>query len=721
MTSSENEGRLYRLGPRIAHPAYSQPYPVPTNEPEHWRDLKVFALDPSVSKQEGATSSVRIPFEENLASGPSGKLFKIDMTVDGEGTAYAPLDFEEPGFLRTDGKRPDESDSAFHAQMVYAISCLTYESFRSALGRHTPWAFNGDGQGRATPLTLYPFGLKDEGNAYYSRDERAIRFGFMKSKDSSRSRIPGTYLFTSLSSDIIAHEVTHALLDGLRPHYGEGTNIDILAFHEAFADLIAVFQRFTFKDMVRAQMKRARGRLDRWTLLGMLAPELGTELGMQGGLRTFEASLASAQEERRKDPEKPATPESVRALDDLSERQKNQPHTRGSVLAEAIFDAFATIVNRKTNPFIDLATDGTGVLPEGNIPVALLDEIVHVTRRVAAQFRAICVRAIDYCPPVHLTFGDYIRAIITADRTLVRDDPHGYRDAIVQACLIRGIYPDDVPTPSETSLMWNGPRREIEPIESLGLSELGFSGDPATPKSADEIRRQGRLLGEAVTTSPALMDELGLRPPDETHDMPEVTSIRPSRRVGPDGQVGFDLVAEVTQSCKLVVDGTTIAFRGGATVILDSKGEVRFIVRKRIDKRDRQKEVATFLSSEAGAHCLALIKGESSDLFRRLCRDGANGNRPEAETTPIENTGPRPRDAVPRAAIVVPHPEGGGPTRVYIDYGADALLTGNAETISIGEHRFTMAIDDRYYSATEDCLPGFDLDHPQTIELEREV
>jgi hypothetical protein len=720
MNSSANEGKLYRLGPRIALPAYSQPYPVPTNEPEHWRDLKVFALDPSVSKQEGAISSVRIPFEDDLGAGPSGKLFKIDMAVDGEDTAYAPLDFEEPGFLRTDGKQPDEADAAFHAQMVYAISCLTYESFRSALGRHTPWAFNGEERGHARPLTLFPFGLKDEGNAYYSREERAIRFGFIESKASSRARIPGTYLFTALSSDIIAHEVTHALLDGLRPHYSEGTNIDILAFHEAFADLIAVFQRFTFKDMVRAQMKRARGRLDRWTLLGMLAPELGMELGLQGGLRTFETSLASALEERRLDPEKPATPDSVQTLEGLSDREKNQPHKRGGVLAEAIFDAFATIVNRKTRPFIDLATDGTGVLPEGNIKTALLDEIVHVTRRVAAQFRAICIRAIDYCPPVHLTFGDYIRAIITADRTLVRDDPHGYRDAIVQACLIRGIYPDDVPTPSETSLMWNGPRREIEPIETLGLSELGFSGDPAKPKSADEIRRQGRLLGEAVMTSPALMGELGLRPPNHVYEVPEVTSIRPSRRVGPDGQVGFDLVAEMTQSCRMTVNGVTIAFRGGATVILDPLGKIRFIVRKRIDKPERQEEVARFLESEAGSHCLAPLQRESSEIFKSLCLVCPDTGGAKAEPVSTKEAVARPRDAVPRTAIRVAHPEGGLPTEVELDFGAASLFTDETRWVSIGEHHFAMTSGSKAYAAIEDCLPGYDLDDPQTIELEQE-
>ena len=59
--------------------------------------------------------------------------------------------------------------------------------------------------------------------------------------------LEGSYVFLSLSHDIIVHEVTHALLDGLRPEFHVASHPDVPAFHEAFADLIAVFQRFSQK------------------------------------------------------------------------------------------------------------------------------------------------------------------------------------------------------------------------------------------------------------------------------------------------------------------------------------------------------------------------------------------------------------------------------------------------------------------------------------------
>ena len=45
----------------------------------------------------------------------------------------------------------------------------------------------------------------------------------------------------------------------------------------------------------------------------------------------------------------------------------------------------------------------------------------------------MCIRALDYCPAVDITFGEYLRALITADIDLVPEDPLGYRVAFMEA------------------------------------------------------------------------------------------------------------------------------------------------------------------------------------------------------------------------------------------------------------------------------------------------
>ena len=49
-------------------------------------------------------------------------------------------------------------------------------------------------------------------------------------------------------------ETTHALLDGMHRRFIYPSNPDVLAFHEALADVVALFQHFTLPEIVRHQM-----------------------------------------------------------------------------------------------------------------------------------------------------------------------------------------------------------------------------------------------------------------------------------------------------------------------------------------------------------------------------------------------------------------------------------------------------------------------------------
>ena len=82
--------------------------------------------------------------------------------------------------------------------------------------------------------------------------------------------------------------------------------------------------------------------------------------------------------------------------------------------------------------------------------------------------------------------------------------------------------------------------------------------------------------------------------------LPCIQSIRSSRRIGPDGQVAFDLVAEVTQRQTMVYRGQRMPFLGGATVILGPHGEVRYVISKSVLSQSRINDQTTFIDSPAG-------------------------------------------------------------------------------------------------------------------------
>jgi hypothetical protein len=66
----------------------------------------------------------------------------------------------------------------------------------------------------------------------------------------------------------------------------------------------------------------------------------------------------------------------------------------------------------------------------------------------------------------------------------------------------------------------------------------------------------------------------------------EVHSVRPVRRIGPDGQQRTDLTVEITQSW--ISDDGGGKFRGGCTLVVDlGTHAIRYVVRKRVGHKER--------------------------------------------------------------------------------------------------------------------------------------
>src|SRR5205085_2767780 len=56
-----------------------------------------------------------------------------------------------------------------------------------------------------------------------------------------------------------------------------------------------------------------------------------------------------------------------------------------------------------------------------------------------------------------ITFGDYFRALITADRDIAPEDETGFRVALIEAFRARGVFPQGLNILSVESLQWERP------------------------------------------------------------------------------------------------------------------------------------------------------------------------------------------------------------------------------------------------------------------------
>ena len=568
------EGQFFDIGHGVTRAVHGRPHQRQPNEPVY-RPLKIFSRDPSTSRLEGSIATVEVPYEP-LAPGPIGQVFRV---LD---EPYRTVDLDERDVILNDGVEPSQSDPRFHQQMVYAVCSTVYAAFRRALGRHISWGMDHNHpENEPCRLRLKPHAFEGA-NAYYDKHAGDLCFGYYRASERATGRtLPGGVVFTCLSHDIIAHEITHALLDGLRSHFMIPSGPDVLAFHEAFADLVAVFQHFSYREVLAAAIRKSGGDLEGATLLTSIAQEFGASRGSE--------ALRSAAE-LRKDLDTPQ----------LYDPNETDPHKLGETLVRAVFEALITVFKRKTAIYIRLATNGTGRLPQGDLPADLQEILAGEASRLANQFLAICIRALDYCPPVAIDFGDYLRALITADYDLVPADPWAYREALIDAFRRRRIFPKGLANLSEDTLRWRPPQRAIPSLQKLSFAELKFAGDPGAPADSEELRRQAAELGQLFRSRENLA-EFAMAWPTERDangsriDRPCIQSIRSSRRVGPDGQVIFDLVAEVTQRLVMRTAAGERHFYGGATVILGPSGEIRYVVGKSIRNDERLREEAAFV------------------------------------------------------------------------------------------------------------------------------
>lgn len=603
------------------------------------RKLRGYAFDPSLSLKIETSDfnevTYRVPWEEDLTPGPKGEYLEIidfDPTIknsEGEyGVFYKGVDLNDPYILAEDGLTPSDSNPQFHQQMVYAVAMKTIKNFEKALGRKIIWREKAWGSIRESyveRLRIYPHALR-EPNAFYSPAKRALLFGYFRSSPSEKQlHMPNSWVFTCLSHDIIAHEVTHAILDGLNVYYNEPTNPDVLAFHEAFADIVALFQHFTMPEVLKSQIERTKGNLEDQNLLGQLAQEFGSAVGGYGSLRD-----AIGYFDKEEKVWKRITP-------DTSEYETViEPHKRGSILVAAVFDAFLTIYKARVADLKRIAADYKGTHEEGDLHPDLVNRLAKEASKTAGHVLSICIRAIDYCPPIDITFGEYLRAIITADCDLVDEDKNHYRLAFIDAFKRRGIYPKGIKTLSVESLRYsevdiNGNSTEM--VKTLTrflkdysrimkfrpkrkdifiLTKVHISGDSSKVGLHEKMYEQITMnedfeLLTGIMTNDSFQ-KFGMNPSsytkEEESEKPtfRITNLREVSRIGPTGKKVNQIKFSIVQTARLMpkADGTFRAgkvdeeymrFRGGASFIFDlDTEELKYSIRKPIfDPKDHSR------------------------------------------------------------------------------------------------------------------------------------
>jgi hypothetical protein len=519
------------------------------------------------------TTEVEIPAEE-IAPGPRGYRVQVIDYDSSTGVLYQPLEYPplQNSYYVDPFKQAAESNSEalladprFHQQNVYAIAMKTLARFEFALGRRIGWGFPGH------QINIAPHAFADA-NAFYSKWDQALVFGYFQG-------LSGQIVYSCLSHDVVAHETTHALLDGLRNRYTDPSSAEQAGFHEGFADVVALLSVFSLRDIVGTLLKSGRSTAKRKpndllnpedltietlkssVLLG-LADQMGAEMGV--GVRGDRAQALRRSVEL--EPLKPTDdPERYEKLDEFQE-----PHRRGEILVAAMLNAFLRVWRARIDKL------------ERGRPGAKLDRQLVVDEGAAAadQLLTIAIRALDYAPPTDLQFSDYLSALLTADKELVPDDSkYGYREILRRSFQDYGVIPANINSPDGTWEACNA---------SLTYDRSHFESMLRDPDEVFrfiwENRKELKLQDQAYT---------------------KVISVRPCLRIGPDGFALRETVAEYIQMVTLQAQelqyfdppigkpdamqpDQEVTIYGGGALVFDEYGRLKYQVFNRLDNSLRQ-------------------------------------------------------------------------------------------------------------------------------------
>ena len=549
-------------------------------EPPPTRKLTIIAKDPGLrlGGRDGPMAFVQVAVPaERLGKGPTGYRIKVVDFNATERRAYLDRQTyqDESGnlvdpFACRDGEMPTDpayqarllADPNFHAQNAYAIAMRTLGAFERALGRRVSWSSGGH------QLHIAPHAFA-QANAFYSEPDRALLFGYFFRED-------GSAVFTSLSHDIIAHETTHALLDGLRTRFSEPSGPDQAAFHEGFADIVALLSIFSLKPVVAVAIgedgtTEEAGQKIRLVAARKLKPEAIRRSILLGIAKEVGAALGAD--------ERGALRRSVEITpsEGKAQRKSDDEHDRGEVIVAAMMRVFIELWCKRVRALGKFEGDCYN-----------LGAVVDEGAKVAGHLLNMAIRALDYCPPTDIDFSQYLAALLTADRELVPDDEHDYRGTIRRQFRAFGIGTPRANCDAEGC--W---KRYPHPAKLV----YARSNYAAMTRNPDEFFR---FLWEN-------RDALEIN----HRAYSEVTSIDIAGRVGPDGLALYETVCQYVQRVDIFgsefksilgadrpkgMDTTDkLTAYGGGVVILDQYGQVKYHIANPVFDGPRQRARAEYL------------------------------------------------------------------------------------------------------------------------------
>lgn len=368
-------------------------------------------LDGTVRGHQGWTKWLPGPLDGELRDGPATNRLKIDnsnpysMDVGPLIPKLAKLG-KRWKFVSGAGKvlTPEEPEQ-YRAVHVFTVIMRVIDFFegKHGVGRSIPWAFPGELVVKINQISGNP-------NSRYIRRKKRGEIVFQSLREDQK------IVWSTDSPDIVAHEATHAILDGLAPFLYTSPYAEARAIHEGVADLSAFFLSFQMSDLRQHLLESNNFNLKAADVFMQIAEQYGEATSTTGDsyLRTLDHSMK---------------------IEDVD--PPGHPYKLASVLTAFIIDVICdeqvAVYKRITS------TEDYGKSNKS-------DDYWRMRSILEAPWKVqkVLYRALDYLPPGDVGFEMLIASMIEADEAMFPNPEHaGLREFIRKRAKERGIIPSE--------------------------------------------------------------------------------------------------------------------------------------------------------------------------------------------------------------------------------------------------------------------------------------
>ena len=373
-------------------------------------EVKVLPKDPLLARTRNLWP-IKAKLNCTASDGPtSARIAVVDYNADLD-TRFAPAKLlkDGSGFHGIAGLSNGKilENFNFHQVNVWAIieQILMRLEDDYALGRPIPWA-SGFGRLLVLPHAGY------QQNAFYDRATGALHLFYFEGPD-------GKPVYTCLSHDIVAHELGHAVLDGLKPGYNEVSSPETAGFHEYFGDAIAMLASLRRREIAMLVTQGAPARLKAKNVVSAIASEFGAAIH---GLPDRDYLRGAWNKQTMRDL-----------------RGTYEEHDWSEILTGVYYDLLQYLYVRN---LAEISRERTELPASGRKRKKRNQQMtIQALFRAADQTANVMLRAIDYCPPVDLRYDQYARAVLRADEVAYPEDSYGIRTQLKRIFRQRGLRP----------------------------------------------------------------------------------------------------------------------------------------------------------------------------------------------------------------------------------------------------------------------------------------